>query len=94
MIQWRGKTGRLFMKQPMMLRVLYALVPVLLAGIYFFGWRVLALVAVCTLGGLVTERLMASRRGGSVSTACFVTCCLYALSLPPTIFVAVVLLRS
>ena len=78
------KTGRLFMKQPMMLRMLYALVPVAVAGIYFFGYRVLALLGVCTLAGLASEWLMARRRGAAISIACFVTCFLYALSLPPT----------
>lgn len=84
MIQWRAKDGRLFIEQPMMLRVLYALAPVLLAGIYFFGWRVLGLLALCTLAGLATEWLMAHRRGAAISIACFVTCTLYVLSLPPT----------
>ena len=85
MIQWRGKTERLFMKQPMMLRVLYALTPVAVAGIYFFGWRVLGLLGVCTLAGLATECVMARRRGAAISIACFVTCCLYTLSLPATL---------
>ena len=73
-----------FMKQANMVRVLYALAPVLLAGIYFFGWRALALLAVCVAGGLLTEAVTAARRGTAISTACFVTCALYALSLPPT----------
>ena len=79
-----AKAKGLFLKQPVMLRVLYALAPVLLAGIYFFGWRCAALLAVCLVGGLVTERIMASRRGQPISMACLVTCSLYALSLPPT----------
>ena len=60
----RRRAGR-FLKQPVMLRVLYALVPVFLAGIYFFGWRVPALLAVCTAAGLATEWLMASRMAAS-----------------------------
>lgn len=74
----------MFLKQPIMLRVLYALVPVLAAGIYFFGWRVLALLVVCTLSGLAAEWVTSTRRGAPITTACFVTCWLYALSLPPT----------
>ena len=80
----RGKIERLFIKQPMMWPVLYALAPVAVAGIYFFGWRVLGLLAVCTGGGLISECLMARRRGAAISIACFVTCCLYTLSLPAT----------
>jgi len=67
-----------------MLRVIYALIPVLLAGIYFFGWRVLAILAVTQWAGFVTEYVMSRRRGAAVSTANFVTCWLLALSLPPT----------
>ena len=85
MVSPARKSLRGFLKQPMMVRVLYALAPLFVAGVYFFGWRVLALVAVCSLGGLATERLMASRRGAPVSMACFVTCGIYALSLPPTL---------
>jgi Na+-transporting NADH:ubiquinone oxidoreductase subunit B len=78
------KRKRLFLKQPPMVRVVYSLLPILAAGISFFGWRVLALVAVCLAGGLATEWAMASRRGKPISQACLVTVLLYALSLPPT----------
>jgi Na+-transporting NADH:ubiquinone oxidoreductase subunit B len=44
---------------------------------------VLALAGVCTLAGLATEWWMERQRGKPVSEACFVTCLLYALSLPP-----------
>jgi Na+-transporting NADH:ubiquinone oxidoreductase subunit B len=79
-----AKPKRLFLKQPQMLRVVYALVPIALAGVYFFGWRVLALLAVCVTAGLGVEWLMESRRGKPISQACLVTGFLYALSLPPT----------
>jgi len=75
---------RLFMRQPNMLRMLYALCPILIAGVYFFGWRVLAVLAVCNAAGLATELVTSRNRGVSVSIACFVTCWLFALSLPPT----------
>jgi len=78
------KLKRLFLRQPAMLRVVYSLIPILIAGIYFFGWRVLALLAVCLVGGLVTEWVMTRRRGKPISQACFVTVFLYTLSLPPT----------
>lgn len=79
-----GKPKRRFLKQPQMLRMLYALAPLAVVGVYFFGWRVLALLAACAAAGAATEWLMASRRGSPLTTANFVTCTLYALSLPPT----------
>jgi Na+-transporting NADH:ubiquinone oxidoreductase subunit B len=74
-----------FLKQNIMLRVLYALVPVELAAIYFFGWRVVGILLVSCLCAFFTEWYMVSRRKGRVSYACFVTASLYALSLPPTV---------
>ena len=79
-----AKPKPLFMKQPVMMRMVYSLLPIVAAGVYFFGWRVLALVAVCLVGGVATEWVMASRRGKPVSQACFVTVLLLALALPPT----------
>jgi Na+-transporting NADH:ubiquinone oxidoreductase subunit B len=73
-----------FLKQPNMIRVIYALVPVLLGAIYFFGWRVLALVALSSVAGLLTEWIMVKSRNGKISTACFVSTMLYGLSLPST----------
>ena len=74
-----------FMKQPMMIRMWMALAPVAVAGIYFFGWRVLALLAVCAAAAVVTEWITTSQRGKPVSLACLVSAALYALSLPPTL---------
>ncbi len=73
-----------FLKQKNMLRVLYALAPVALVAIYYFGWRVAALLLVSAAACFCTEWLMAVRRNGKISYACFVTAALYALSLPPT----------
>jgi len=78
------RTG-LLMKQPNMNRVLVALGPLAAAGVYFFGWRAAGVLAACTAVGFGAEWLMARRAGIRVSTACFVTCWLYALSLPPTV---------
>lgn len=68
-----------------MLRVVCALLPLLATGIYFFGWRALAVVAVSYAAGITTEYLMARQRGTPVSMACFVTCMLYGLAMPPTV---------
>ena len=75
----------LFMKQKVMLRMVYALVPLLVSAIYFFGWRCLAVLGVCWGAGLVTEYITSRQRGQSISMANFVTCWLLALSLPPLI---------
>ena len=79
------KSKPLFMKQKIMLRVVYALVPLLISAIYFFGWRVLAILAFVWAVGLMTEYITSRQRNQAVSMACFVTCWLYALSLPPTV---------
>lgn len=82
----------LFLKQPQMMRVVYALLPILASAIYFFGWRALAVVAVCFLAGGITERITSKQRKQPMSMALFVTCMLYGLSLPPTVpyYVAIV----
>lgn len=74
------------LKQTIMNRVLYSLVPLLLFAIYLFGWRVLAVVLVANLAGFVTEYLfIRKKKGGKVSVACFVTSTLVAMTLPPSI---------
>lgn len=72
------------LKQKNMVRVLWALLPAALAGIYFFGWRVAALLAVSVMFGFCTEWYMQSKKKGKVSYAVFVSSGIYALSLPPT----------
>lgn len=75
--------------QSLMLQVLYALIPGLLAYIYFFGWGVLINVIYATLLGLSLEAMMLKLRqrplqpsisDGSV----VVTAWLLALAIPPT----------
>jgi Na+-transporting NADH:ubiquinone oxidoreductase subunit B len=74
------------LKQQMMNRVLYALVPVLLFSVYLFGLRIFAVVATANLAAYLTEYLFIyKKKGGKVSMAAFVTASLVALSLPPTI---------
>ncbi len=74
-----------FLKQKMMMKVVYALMPILLSAIYFFGWRVAAIVAISTLFAFLTEWIMSANRNGRMSQAVFVTALLYGLSLPPTV---------
>ncbi len=68
-----------------MLRVCYALSPLVLASVYFFGWRSLALLAVVLVCGLVAEAAFTWRQGKPVTSAVFVTCLIFHLSLPPTL---------
>ena len=73
-----------FMKQKMMRTVILSLIPVMMASIYFFGWRGLLLLAVVTVFGLGTEWIFAKKYNRKVSEAVFVSCILYTLTLPPT----------
>jgi len=74
------------LKQTVMNRVLLALAPMALAGIFLFGWRVLAVLLVSNLAAFFTEWLFVRRKKpGKVSMAVFVTGSLLGLSLPPTV---------
>lgn len=72
-------------KQQAMRTVLYGLAPLCVAALYFFGWRFLAVLSVVTAVGLLCEWLMFKRYGFKVTESLFVSCTLFALSLPPTI---------
>lgn len=76
---------KMFLIQRPMLRVSYALSPLALFSIYLFGWRSLALIGTVFLFGIMTEGLFTYRQGAPVTSAVFVTCLIFALSLPPTI---------
>ena len=86
-----GSFTQLFMKKPvflkqlMMMRVVYALVPVALAAVYLFGWRVLAVVAVSCLAAFAVEWAMVPAKTGKISQAVWVTGALLGLSLPPSV---------
>ncbi|MHC4715534.1 MAG: RnfABCDGE type electron transport complex subunit D [Planctomycetota bacterium] len=73
------------MRQATMARMVIALTPVAVSGIYFFGWRVAAILGVCLVAGVAAEYLTSRQRSQPVSTACFVTVMLLALSLPATV---------
>jgi len=68
-----------------MLRVCYALMPLLLASIYLFGWRTLALTGTVLFFGIITEAIFTYPQGKPVTSAVFVTGLIFTLSLPPTI---------
>lgn len=75
-----------FLKQPMMNKVLYALVPITVWAVFLFGWRVLLVVAMSNVAAVFMEWLFTRRKpGGKVTMAALVTGSLLALVLPPTI---------
>lgn len=73
-----------FMKQLMMRKVLYALIPIVIAGTYFFGLRILLLLAIVCLFGALTEWLFVRKTTRKISEAVWVTSVLYTLTLPPS----------
>ena len=68
-----------------MKRMLYALAPLSVAAIYFFGWRALAVLVVANASAFVTEWLFLRQYREPVSSAAFVTGTLLGLSLPPSL---------
>jgi len=85
-------TATPFEKRPVdtpaiMLHVIYALVPVMLAGVYYFGISALLLLSACTISCVLTEWLIEGRgswRESSISDgSAIVTGILLALTLPP-----------
>ncbi|MFW6154585.1 MAG: RnfABCDGE type electron transport complex subunit D [Planctomycetota bacterium] len=78
-------TSKWLRRQKPSRRVLLALTPCLAGGVYFFGWRSLAMVVVACAVGYLCEWLFCRRRNEAVSEAVFVTGTLFALILPPTV---------
>lgn len=73
------------MKQKMMRKMSYALIPLILAGIYFFGWRTLVLLIAVVITAFATEWLFVRKTTGKITEAVLVTAILYTLILPPTV---------
>ncbi|UCD19573.1 MAG: RnfABCDGE type electron transport complex subunit D [candidate division WOR-3 bacterium] len=80
-----NKKSLAMIRQPIMRRMIRALLPCVIASVYFFGWRSLVVVAVSCITGFVTEYAFTRRRDEPVSEAVFVSAIIYALILPPTI---------
>ncbi len=74
---------KLFSMQAPMLRVCYALLPLAAFSIYIFGWRSAALIAVTFIFGIAAEAAFTFPKGKPVTSAVFVTCLIFSLSLPP-----------
>lgn len=73
------------MKQKMMRKVIYALIPLILAGIYFYGWRVLTLLLAVTLTACFVEWIFIRKTSKKITEAVIVTAILYTLILPPNV---------
>jgi len=71
--------------QKVMLRVCYALLPLVFASVYLFGWRSLVLVVVVLGFGIATEALFTLKDGKPITSAVYVTSLIFSLSLPPMI---------
>ena len=68
-----------------MQRVCYALIPLVLASIYLFGWRSLAVAVIVLVFGTLTEAAFTYPQKKPVTSAVLVTGLIFTLSLPPTI---------
>lgn len=66
----------------MMRKVIYALAPIVLAAIYFFGWRALLMVIWASAVGVFAEWIFERKRNKPVTEAVFVTAILFTLTLP------------
>jgi len=77
--------SKIFQKQLIMRRVIYALLVLMAFSTYLFGWRVLAINAMVLALGIFTEWVFEKSRGKKVSEAVIVTSLLFGLSLPPLV---------
>jgi Na+-transporting NADH:ubiquinone oxidoreductase subunit B len=84
MAQTRKKAG-ILLKQLIMRKMILALSPCVLGGIYFFGWRSLGIVLLAAAVGSVAEYIFARLWKEPVSEAVFVTTTIFALIMPPTV---------
>ncbi|MBI9032107.1 RnfABCDGE type electron transport complex subunit D [bacterium] len=76
----------IILKQAMMNKVLYALIPSIILSVFLFGWRSLVVILFTNVIAFLTEFLFIRKKpNGKVSMAVFVTGTLLAMTLPPTI---------
>lgn len=85
LVGMKAKKSSFMQMQPPMVRVVYALVPLVFSAVYFYGWRFLAVLALVNVAGILAEYLIARVYGMKVTSSVLVTTFLFALSLPPTI---------
>jgi Na+-transporting NADH:ubiquinone oxidoreductase subunit B len=80
-----GFSKKIFLMQKPMLRVSYALIPLVIGSVYLFGWRSLVLAGLVLICGVITEAFFTFPKRKPISSAVFVTCLIFTLSLPPTL---------
>jgi len=71
--------------QKPMTKVLYALIPVIIASIYFFGWRSLIMLIVVNVVAFLSEYCFVKYYKTQVTSAVFVSGTIFSLSLPPSL---------
>jgi len=81
----KNELVKIFDKQPIMRRVMLALLPCVAGSVYYFGWRSLLIIIWSAVVGFIVELIFTRHRGESVSEAVFVTTTLFALVMPPTV---------
>ncbi len=87
-------TKKFFLKQPMMRKVIYALLPILVFAVGNFGWVVFSKVFLSIVVSVFVEWLFESKKGKSVSEAAIVTGFLIGLILPPAVPFWIVIVSS
>lgn len=85
---------KFFQKQPMMRKVIYALLPILVFSVGNFGWVVFSTVLLSVLVSVLCEWLFERKKGKSVSEASIVTGILMGLVLPPAVPFWIVIVAS
>jgi Na+-transporting NADH:ubiquinone oxidoreductase subunit B len=76
----------IFLRQPMMNKVVYALGPIILWSVFLYGWRTLTVLLAANISATLVEWLFVrNKKDGRVTTAALVTGTLLGLILPPTI---------
>jgi len=88
------KTAKYVKWQLPMQRVLYALVPIVISSVYFYGWRALLMVIVANATAFVAEYVFTHRDQQPCTSAAFVTGTLFGLGLPPLLPMWMVVLGS
>ena len=81
-------------KQLVMRKVIYSLFPAILGAVFFFGWYSLIVILTSLITCYITEWLFVRKKNGAVSEAALVTAILFALTLPPTIPLFMVVLGA
>lgn len=75
----------MFIKQPVMRKVIISLIPLVVFSVWLYGFRVLVVIAVSVLVSASIEVVAEKKQGKKASEAVFVTALLFSLSMPPLV---------